>query len=113
MNKEFNLKTGKLGEEIAKKFLGQKGYKVLQQNYRTKFVEIDLICQQGQEKIAVEVRTKRGYNFGSPEESLTKKKLRQLWLAAKTIRADRVDAVCIVLGKDNNVEKIAHHENIL
>ena len=74
--KKFNLQTGKLGEEIAREFLEKKGYKIVGQNYKTKYGEIDLVVQKGKELIAVEVRTKIGDLYGSPEESLTKKKLR-------------------------------------
>ena len=112
MSKEFNLQTGKLGEEIAGEFLKKKGYKILEQNYKTKYGEIDLVMQRGKDLIAVEVRTKRGDMFGSPEESLTKKKLRKIWLNAQALRATRIDAVCITLKYNNEVERIEHYENI-
>lgn len=112
MSKKFNLRTGKLGEEIAKEFLKKKGYKILEQNYKTKYGEIDLVCQRGKELIAVEVRTKIGDLYGSPEESLTKKKLRKVWLNALARGAGRVDAVCVVLGYDGKVERLGYYENI-
>jgi len=112
MEKKFNLKTGKLGEEIAKDYLENKGFKILGQNCKTRFAEIDLIVQKGKEKILVEVRTRRGNLFGTPEESLTKNKLRKLRLNARAIGAERIDAVCIVLGQNDAVEKLEHYENI-
>lgn len=110
--KKFNLKTGKLGEEIARHYLESKGYKIVEQNYRTKFGEIDLLARIGSDLVLVEVRTKRGEMFGRPEESLNKKKLRKLWLNAKIKGATRVDAVCIVLKSDNTVERLEHYQNI-
>lgn len=110
--KEFNLRTGKLGEEIAKEFLEKKGYKIIEQNYKTKYGEIDLVCQKGKELIAVEVRTKVGDLYGTPEESLTKKKIRKVWLNALARGAGRVDAVCIVLKYNGEVERLEHYENI-
>lgn len=110
--KEFNLATGKLGEEIARQYLEKKGYKIIEQNYRTKFGEIDLLARTGSDLVLVEVRTKRGEMFGTPEESINKKKLRKLWLNARVKRATRVDAVCIVLKPDNTVERLEHYENI-
>ena len=71
--KEFNLQTGKIGEDIAKKYLEEKGYKIIEQNCRTRYGEIDLVAKDGRDLIFVEVRTKRGENFGTPEESLNKK----------------------------------------
>lgn len=113
MTKELNLQTGKLGEEIAREFLEKKGYKIIEQNYKTKYGEIDLVMRKGKELIAVEVRTKRGDMFGSPEESLTKKKLRKIWLNAQARGATRIDAVCVVLKFDNTVERLEHYENII
>ena len=63
-------------------------------------------------KILNEVRTKIGDLFGSPEDSLTKKKLRKVWLNALARGANRVDAVCIVLNYSGGVERLEHYENI-
>ena len=118
--KQFNLQTGKIGENIARKYLEKKGYKILEQNYRTKYAEIDLIARQKNEIIFVEVRTKRGELFGTPEESLNKRKLRKLYwnVNSYALRIHwpgpyRVDAVCIVLGQDNSTLRINHYENIV
>jgi len=111
--KEFNLQTGKIGEEIAKGYLEKQGYKILAQNFKTKYAEIDLLAKKGKEIILVEVRTKIGENFGSPEESLTKKKLKKLWFNAQMVKAARIDAVCIVLKPDNTLERLEHYENIV
>jgi putative endonuclease len=118
--KQFNLITGKIGEEIAKEYLKKKGYKILEQNIRSRFGEIDFIAQKNRELILVEVRTKKGENFGSPEQSLDKKKLRKLWFNAQSYAARkkwqgryRVDAICIVLKLDNNLQRIDHYENIV
>ena len=111
--KKFNLQTGKLGEEIAKKYLEKKGYKVLDQNYKTKYGETDIIANCGKELVFVEVRTKKGENFGTPEDSLNKRKLRKLWLNAEAGKATRIDAICIVLNNNLTVERLNHYENIV
>jgi len=66
------------------------------------------------------VRTKRGELFGTPEESLDKRKLKKLWWNAKFYASRirwpgpyRIDAVCIVLKLDNTVERLEHYENII
>lgn len=120
MNATSNLTTGKLGEEIAGRYLEKKGYKIIEQNYKTKYGEIDLVLKKGNELVFAEVRTKKGENFGTPEETIDKKKLRKLWGNAKAYAAwkkwpgpYRVDAVCLVLKYDNTVERINHYENII
>ncbi len=119
-------KVGQIGEQLAKKFLEEKGYKILEQNYRTRFAEIDLVAEKSEgflEKpklIFVEVRTKVGENFGSPEDTINKKKLFKVLQNAKSYTgfkkwqgACRIDAVCIVLNRDMSVNRLTHHENII
>ena len=110
----------KLGEEIARKYLEEKGYKIIEQNYRTKYSEIDLIVKKGGVLIFVEVRAKRGELFGSPEDSINKKKLKKIYFNAdnyvkiKNYKGQfRIDAVCIVLNLDNSVKRLGHYENII
>jgi len=68
----------------------------------------------------VEVRTKRGDLFGTPEDSLDKRKLRKLWLNAQGYVNQahwqgpyRVDAVCIILKPDNSIDRLNHYPNII
>lgn len=105
---------------MAKKYLEKKGYKIVEQNYKTKYAEIDLVAKHKNELVFVEVRTKVGEDFGSPEETINnkkRKKLRGNALAYATrVRwknSFRVDAVCIVLKNDYSVERLNHYENIV
>jgi len=118
--------VGKIGEELAKKYLEKEGYKILEQNYRTKFAEIDLVAEKpsgffGKSTLVfVEVRTKIGEQFGSPEDTLNKAKLWKVLQNAKSYTAFnkwdgscRIDAVCIVLKPDMSIDRLTHHENIV
>jgi len=118
--------VGKIGEDLAKKYLQEKGYKILEQNYRTRFAEIDLIAEKsegffGENKLVfIEVRTKVAENFGSPEDTINRKKLFKVLQNAKSYTgfknwqgACRIDAVCIVLNRDMSVTRLTHHENII
>lgn len=69
---------GKKGEEIASKYLIKSGYKVIEKNYRTKYGEIDLICEKEDSIIFIEVRTKTNLDYILPEESITSKKIEHL-----------------------------------
>lgn len=117
---------GKIGEDLARNYLEKEGYKILEQNYRTKYAEIDLVAEKksgifGQKKLVfVEVRTKVGENFGSPEDTINKAKLWKVLQNAKSYSAfkkwqgpERIDAICIVLKPDFSVLRLTHHENIV
>lgn len=112
--------VGKLGEDLAREFLEQKGYKILEQNYKTKFAEIDLVCEKDKKLIFVEVRTKIGEQFGSPEDTINRQKLWKVLQNSKNYIGfkkwqgpARIDAVCIVLNPDFSVFRLTHHENIV
>lgn len=112
--------VGKIGEEIAKRFLVKQGYEIIEQNYKTKYAEIDLIAKKGKDLVFIEVRTKIGENFGTPEETINKNKMRKLrgnaiaYVAAKKwVGFYRIDAICIILKPDYSVERLNHYENII
>jgi putative endonuclease len=112
-------KTGLIGEIIAGKFLQKKGYTIVEQNFRTKYSEIDLVVKKKDVLVFVEVRTKTNEHFGSPEETINKNKINRLIRSAEAYVAYnkysenfRIDAVCIVLNPDANPERITHYESI-
>lgn len=61
-------KTGNKGEQLAAEFLTNKGFEVLERNYRFKHAEIDLIVKRDNWIIFVEVKTRSSTAFGEPEE---------------------------------------------
>ncbi|MCX6720996.1 MAG: YraN family protein [Candidatus Staskawiczbacteria bacterium] len=118
--------VGKIGEDLAREYLEKEGYKILEQNYKTKYAEIDLVAEKSagflgkSSLVFVEVRTKVGENFGSPEDTINKAKLQKVLWNAKTYSAfkkwsgpARIDAICIVLKNDFSVSRLTHHENIV
>lgn len=120
MGKELNLKTGKIGEKLAKEYLKKKGYQIIEENYRTRFSELDLVAKEGKELVFIEVRTRKGESFGRPEESFQIRKLKKLFLAARSYISQkawkasyRVDAICLVLSRENRLERINHYQAII
>ena len=114
-----NLTIGYLGEAIAKEYLENQGYKIIKQNYKTKYAEIDLIAYDKKTLVFIEVKTKSGEQFGIPEDALGYPKTRKLTrnaLAYVThagyVKGYRIDAVCIVLDQNNNPKRISHYKNI-
>ena len=121
--KTQNFKKGRVGEEIARKFLVQKGFRLIESNYSNKLGEIDLIMLDKEVLVFVEVKLKIGDKFGSPEEMISKYKLSQIRRVAETflvLNPDiskrlvkyRIDAVCIVLNEDKTINRINYYENV-
>ena len=72
------LALGAWGEEQAAEYLRLQGMKILQRNYRTPVGEIDIIAKNKEFLVFVEVKTRRGVVFGSPQEAVGDRKQRQI-----------------------------------
>src|SRR3989344_3350437 len=112
--------TARLGEEIAAKYLLDKGYKIIERNFRKGYGEIDIIAIDKDTLVFIEVKTRTSNKFGDPLESITPWKLKSLIKTAYFYRklnsnlpdGLRIDAVSVKLSYDNNVESIEHIKNI-
>lgn len=123
MNKYKNYLKGKNGEEMAREFLVKKGFELVEMNYENTIGEIDLIMIDKDWLVFVEVKLKIGDKFGTPEEMINKRKLSQVKRVAesylvlekkkiKQFEKYRIDAVCIVLNENNEIERINHYANV-
>jgi len=65
---------GKQGEEIAQRFLVDKGYKIIETNWRFGNDELDIIAEESDWLVIVEVKTRRSTYFGEPEQWVNKTK---------------------------------------
>jgi len=75
---------GRRGEELATEELRRRGYEIVARNWRCPEGEADIIARKGEEWLFVEVRTRRGREFGLPEESITpRKQARMVAVAAR------------------------------
>ena len=74
----YRQKLGKQGEELAERFLRQKGYEILERNYRRFRGEIDLIAKDQAYLVFVEVKTARSSQFGPPIYRVDGRKKNQL-----------------------------------
>lgn len=71
-------KLGELGEEMATKFLLEKGYVIRDRNWRYDKKEIDIIAQKDNLLVVVEVKTRKYDFIEKPEETVNKQKERFL-----------------------------------
>ncbi len=69
---------GEMGERWAREYLERNGYRIRETNFRCREGEIDIVADLEGCLAFVEVRTKTGSKFGSPEESVTAAKQEKL-----------------------------------
>lgn len=116
-NKSNNRKKGNKAEDIAAKFLENKGYKIIKRNfYFGKNGEIDIVAEHGEYLVFVEVKSSKTIEYGHPLEKVSQNKIRKFRRAAEgylyvnkiTDKPIRIDLIAI-LGSEN--PEITHIEN--
>lgn len=76
--KNLNKEVGKYGESLSEKFLKENGYIIIEENFSCSFGEVDIIAKDGSYICFIEVKTRYGYKYGSPLESITPYKQRKI-----------------------------------
>lgn len=113
-----NVQVGREAERKAADYLQEKGYTVLDQNFKFMHLgELDIVARKGSTLVFVEVRMRRTKQYGSPEGSLTPKKLRTIrrvaeaWMSRHRYHgyACRFDVVAI--DESSGRCEIRHYEN--
>ena len=80
---ELRKQMGNTSEDIALEYLQERGYRLIQRNYRCKAGEIDLIVQKDDILVFAEVRSRTGTQYGEPSESVNRKKQDKIRKTAK------------------------------
>ncbi len=109
---------GQTGERLALEYLRDRGFELVEANWRCPNGELDLIMGHGGTIVFVEVRTRRGEDHGTPEESVTAAKrsrlltLAELWLSERYPDSEppdcRIDVVGVHLSPQGRLLKINH-----
>jgi putative endonuclease len=76
--------NGRKGEERAERFLTQKGFRIIERNFRSQQGEVDLIAQDKDCLVFVEVKSYSFRCYGSPAGAVRKAKKQGLIHAAET-----------------------------
>jgi len=112
--------VGRIGEEIASIFLENKGFSIVERNYRKKWGEIDIVAKKDGSMRFVEVKTvSSGGNISyTPEENVHYNKLKRLTRTIETFCAERgfygewqIDVVGILLDADKKEARVRFTEN--
>ena len=94
---------GRRGEQVAAEWLQERGYTLIDRNWRCPAGELDLILRDGSTMVFAEVKTRSSLEFGHPFEAITSRKAARLRrLAAAWCRERepgspdvRIDAVAV------------------
>lgn len=70
-------------EELAKEYLVKHGVTILEQNFRGKYGEVDLIAQEREYLVFVEVKYRKNHLNGEPEEAVTFSKQKRICKTAE------------------------------
>ena len=107
------IPRGREAEAFALRFLEGQGLKLISQNYRCRFGEIDLIMRDGHTIVFTEVRLRKSNAYGGASASIDRRKQRRILAAARYYLSDlrgspvcRCDVVLQTDVKDNGIEWI-------
>ncbi|OGL30287.1 hypothetical protein A3D14_02765 [Candidatus Saccharibacteria bacterium RIFCSPHIGHO2_02_FULL_47_12] len=77
-----NFAHGRHAEAVAAEYLENEGYVVLEQNYRTRWCEIDIVAEKGKRVYFTEVKYRQTGAQGGGLDYITPQKLKQMKFAA-------------------------------
>ena len=117
--KSYPQELGFISEAIACNYLKEKGYKILQTNYKNKLGEIDIIAQEKNTLVFVEVKSRLSTKFGLPREAINFYKQKKINEVATVYLKQKklFDNICVrfdcieILGEKTDY-KIEHLTNI-
>jgi len=120
----YNQKVGQYGEELARKYLIKKGYKIIECNIKASYKEIDLIAKAPQQNTLVffEVKTRTSFAFGKADEAMSRRKISHLKKAIgiylekynkEKYKDIRLDFIAIDINKKKGKARIRHYKEII
>ncbi len=111
------IKTGNKGESLAADFLEDKGFEIVERNYRHGKAEIDLIAQRADWILFIEVKTRTSFGFGEPEDFVDDRKISNIydaaeeWIFSMNWKGNiRFDIISVKLGA---IPEIEHFEDAI
>lgn len=108
---------GKWGEDMAAKFLEEKGYHIVACDWKDNHKDIDIVAIDTDTLVFVEVKTRRNDYFLQPEQAVNGKKIKNITLAAnRFIKMHQIDLqirfdIISIVGTDESNCKINHIED--
>jgi len=115
----YRKNLGDWGEDLAIRFLQKRGYTIVEQNFSSRYGEIDIIAMHPKETdtiCCIEVKTRISTQFGEPEQAITSNKIKRLHDTACSYffqnriedKIFRLDVISIFVNKTSRRAKIRH-----
>ena len=108
--------TGRQGESVARQYLEDKGYTILETNWRFHRFELDIIATNNKEIVVAEVKTRSDKYLMAPETAVDRKKIRRIVTASDAYARQhgislpvRFDILCLI--KKRQTFEIEHLED--
>ena len=136
--KNNHLNVGKLGEDLACRFLEEKGFKIMKRNYSKKWGEIDIVARDGSLRsregeaseagatvIFIEVKAQKGtprVTGFKPEDHFNSKKKRRMLRACHSYLLEnnyqddvdyRIDLAAVELNTETKIARIRYYKNAI
>lgn len=121
--KKGTNEIGRLGEDIAGRYLEDRGYKIVERNYRKKWGEIDIVAKKSNSLHFVEVKAGISRETGGyrPEEHVHSKKLERLHRTIQSYLVEhkqedvdwQLDVLAVDLSQENKTARCRFLENIV
>jgi putative endonuclease len=116
----YRQKVGKLGEDLAVKYLSDRGFRIIDRNVRMGHKEIDIVAKENGRYVFVEVKSRMTMKLGPADEALFSHKIKLFksavssYLAVKNIKDTffRLDFISVDLNKSDNSANIKHFKDL-
>ena len=110
---------GKIGEDLATKYLEDREYTIIERNFISRQGEIDIIAKDKKELVFIEVKTRTNTLYGMPVDAVNEVKQKHLintvkyYLYKKHLENEfvRIDVIEVYLQE--NEYKINHIKQII
>lgn len=111
---------GLLAEQLAARYLEEKGYTILERNWRCRYGEIDVIAQKEGALIFVEVRSRLGERYGTVLEAIDARKRHKVRMVSTFYlnrlrnpdRPIRFDAILVKWANPSSHYEMTHLEGV-
>lgn len=120
MDGSSRAELGRAGEAAAEAFLVDAGMRLVERDVRLSNGQIDLVMLDGRSLVVVEVKARRGGDYGPPQEAVTRRKLAKLRELAQTYRSLhprvgsglRIDVVAVAMNRAGGASAFVHLRSV-